>query len=129
MGEYLKSIPADSSLHVPSKAAAAATPRSATLYLDNCGGCHQAKGRGIPGVVPPLAGNGAVVGADPSNVINVILGGTSQHGNYVAMPAFAKQLSDAQIVEITNHLRTSWGNSAPANATAEAVSTLRAAAN
>ena len=129
MGEYLKSIPADSPLRTPPKAADVATQRSATLYLDNCGGCHQAKGRGIPGVVPPLAGNGAVVGADPSNVINVVLGGTPQHGKYVAMPPFAQQLSDAQIIEITNYVRTSWGNSAPANATAEAVSTLRAAAN
>ena len=128
MGEYLKSIPADSPLRTPPNAADVATQRSATLYLDNCGGCHQAKGRGIPGVVPPLAGNGAVVGADPSNVINVVLGGTPQHGKYVAMPPFA-QLSDAQIIEITNYVRTSWGNSAPANATAEAVSTLRAAAN
>jgi hypothetical protein len=33
----------------------------AVLYMDNCGGCHQATGRGIPGVFPPLAGNQRVL--------------------------------------------------------------------
>jgi len=125
MGEYLKSIPADSRLHTGVKQADPTAQQGATLYLDNCGGCHQAKGRGIAGVVPPLAGNGAVVASDPSNVINVVLGGSPKHGDYTAMPPFASSLSDAQIVQITNYLRTSWGNSAPANATTETVAKLR----
>ena len=125
MGEYLKSIPADSRLHMGLKQPDSAVHQNATLYLDNCGGCHMAKGRGVVGVVPPLAGNGAVVGTDPSNVINVVLGGSPQHGNYTAMPPFASRLSDVQITQITNYVRTSWGNSAPANATVETVAKLR----
>jgi mono/diheme cytochrome c family protein len=45
------------------------------------------------------------------------------------MPPFASSLSDAQIVQITNYLRTSWGNSALANATTETVAKLRVPAN
>jgi mono/diheme cytochrome c family protein len=128
MGEYLKSIPADSRLHTGIRPPAPATQQGATLYLDNCSGCHQAKGRGMAGVVPPLAGNGSVVAPDPSNVIHAVLGGSAQHGDYAAMPAFAQSLTDTQIAQVTNYLRSSWGNSAPPNASAEAVAKLRAAA-
>jgi mono/diheme cytochrome c family protein len=129
MGEYLKSIPADSRLHTGVKQADPTAQQGAALYVDNCGGCHQAEGRGIAGVVPPLAGNGSVVASDPSNVINVVLGGSPKHGDYAGMPPFASSLSDAQIVQITNYLRTSWGNSALANATTETVAKLRVPAN
>jgi mono/diheme cytochrome c family protein len=128
MGEYLKSIPADSRLHTGIKEVHAVAQQGAVLYLDNCGGCHQAKGRGIPGVVPPLLGNGAVNAPDPSNVIHVVLEGALPHGNYhVPMQSFSEKLTDGQIADIANYVRTSWGNAAPANATAKTVATLRLA--
>jgi mono/diheme cytochrome c family protein len=125
MSEYLKSIPAASRLRTVARQGDTGAQQGATLYLDNCGGCHQARGRGISGVVPPLAGNGSVVAADPSDVINVVLGGSPKHGDYTAMPPFATSLNDVQIAQITNYLRTSWGNSAQANATAASVAKLR----
>ncbi|MHB8743648.1 MAG: c-type cytochrome [Sulfuricaulis sp.] len=133
MGEYLKSLPPDSRLRTGVKPADPTRQRGATLYIDNCVGCHQANGRGIPGAVPPLAGNGAVVAPDPSNVINMVLRGMPQRGRYVRMPSFAPRLmpsfaphlTDAQIADIANYLRTSWGNAARANATAKAVAKLR----
>jgi mono/diheme cytochrome c family protein len=80
-------------------------------------------------VVPPLAGNGSVVAPNPADVINVVLVGMQPHGSdHGPMPSFALQLTDVQIAEITNYLRTSWGNLAPANATPEGVASLRVSA-
>ena len=95
------------------------------LYLDHCGGCHQSKGRGIPGIFPPLAGNGVVVAPEPADIIKVVLGGIPARNGYVAMPSFAGQLSDQEVADIANYLRTSWGNNAAANATPQAVMELR----
>jgi mono/diheme cytochrome c family protein len=30
------------------------------------------------------------------------------------MPPYAKQLSDQQVADVTNYIRNSWGNGAPA---------------
>ena len=125
MAEYLKSIPPESPLRTgrirpdPGRAAAA------KAYLDHCGGCHQAKGRGIPGVFPPLAGNGVVVAADPADILKVVLQGIPARNHRMRMPSFASRLSDAEIAALANYVRTSWGNMAAPNATAAAVGKLR----
>ena len=125
MGEYLKSIPPDSSLRTGPAAAPASRARGAALYMDHCSGCHQAKGRGIAGVFPPLAGNGAVIASDPANILKVVLAGIPAQNGYIPMPAFGDQLSNQEIADIANYVRTSWGNSAAANATPQAVAGLR----
>lgn len=127
MAEYLKAIPPNSSLRSGKPAPAASRLQGATLYMDHCGGCHQAKGRGVPSVFPPLAGNGAVIAPDPANILKVVLGGVPQRGGYIPMPAFAGQLDDQQIADIANYVRTSWGNTASPNSTAAMVAKLRAA--
>jgi mono/diheme cytochrome c family protein len=126
MGEYLKSLPARPRVRAAVAAVDPATHRGATLYLDNCIRCHMAKGRGLPGAVPALAGNGAVLAPDPADVIYAVLGGMRLQGRYhFPMPSYAANLNDLQVAEVVNYLRTSWGNQAPANATAEQVSKLR----
>jgi mono/diheme cytochrome c family protein len=125
MGEYLKSIPPDSSLRTGPAAAPASRARGAALYMDHCSGCHQAKGRGIAGVFPPLAGNGAVIASDPANILKVVLAGIPAQNGYIPMPAFGDQLSNQEIADIANYVRTSWGNSAAPNATPQAVAGLR----
>jgi mono/diheme cytochrome c family protein len=125
MAEYLKAIPPNSSLRTGKPAPDPTRVRGATLYMDNCGGCHQAKGRGIPGVFPPLAGNGAVIAPDPSNIIKVVLKGLPPRGAYIPMPALGSQLDDQQIADIANYVRTSWGNVAAPNSTAAMVAGLR----
>ena len=117
MAEYLKSIPANSSLRTGRKRPDPTQAQGAKLYLDNCAGCHQAQGRGIPNVFPPLAGNGVVLAPDPANIFKVVLGGIPAQGKFVPMPSFAAQLTDQQVAEIANYIRTSWGNSAAPNAT------------
>jgi len=129
MAEYLKSIPPDSRLRTGRPRPDPTVQRGAQLYTDNCSGCHQAQGRGIPGVFPPLAGNGVVVAADPNNILKVVDKGIPARAGFVAMPSFATQLTDQQVAEIANYVRTSWGNKAAPNATPEMVAKMRATQN
>ena len=124
MAEYLKSLPPKSARTRP-PLLEPVPPQAASLYITSCGGCHQAKGRGVPGVFPPLAANGMVVAPDPSNVINVVLQGIPAQNGYVPMPAFASQLSDQQVADVVNYVRTNWGNNAPSSATPEMVARQR----
>jgi len=126
MAEYLKSIPPESTLRTGRVRLDPTRQRGATLYLDHCSGCHQASGRGIPGVFPPLAGNGVAVAADPNNIIKVVDRGIPSRGGMIAMPAFATRLTDEEVADIANYVRTSWGNRAPPNATSAMVAKLRA---
>jgi mono/diheme cytochrome c family protein len=71
MATYLKDIPPNSTLRSGKPAPDPTRVAGATLYMDHCGGCHQAGGRGLPGVFPPLAGNGVVRASDPSNILKV----------------------------------------------------------
>jgi len=88
-----------------------------SLFTANCSACHQATGMGIPGAFPPLKGNAAVDAADPTLHIRTVLQGA--HGVIIggvkydsAMPPFAGQLSDADVADIVNYERSSWGNHA-----------------
>jgi mono/diheme cytochrome c family protein len=125
IGEYLKSLPPSSSLRSPRPQPPTERMQAAGLYLDLCSGCHQSGGRGIPGTFPPLAGNGVVVAPDPANILKVMLEGVPAQGKYVPMPSFADRLTDKGMADLANYVRTSWGNNAPANATAEMAARLR----
>ncbi len=125
IAEYLKSIPADSTLRTGRKALDVSRQAGAKLYVDNCAGCHQSQGRGVPNVFPPLAGNGVVLAADPANIFKVVLGGIPAQGKFSPMPSFAGVLTDEQITAIANYVRTSWGNNAPPNATPDNVAKVR----
>ena len=129
MAEYLKSIPPESRLRTGRKAVDPTRARGAALYMDNCGGCHQARGRGLPGVFPPLAGNGVVVASDPANILKVVDAGIPARGGFIPMPSFKDQLTDQQVADIANYIRTSWGNAAQPNVTPAMVANMRAAKN
>ena len=86
-----------------------------SLFTANCAACHQATGEGLPGAFPPLKGNPAVNDADPTQHIHVVLHGLQglNVGGTVypsAMPPFGTTLSDADIANIINYERSSWGN-------------------
>ena len=125
MAEYLKSVPADSTLRAGRQILYPERQHGASVYLSYCSGCHQADGKGVAGKFPPLAGNPVVSAQDPGNVFRVILGGIPQRPGYAAMPGFAAQLSNQQIADLVNYLRASWGNAAPANASVANIATLR----
>jgi mono/diheme cytochrome c family protein len=103
----------------------------ASVFSGHCAACHQATGQGLPGAFPPLAGSEFVLG-DAERVVRIVLrglsgpvtvGGLSFNG---AMPAWADQLSDAEIAVVLTYVRTSFGNTAPA-VTADVVAAQRAA--
>jgi cytochrome c oxidase cbb3-type subunit 2 len=85
------------------------------LYIANCSACHQASGEGLPGVFPPLKGSGVVNKDDAAKHIQVVLNGmqSARAGGVVyaaAMPPYAGALSDAEIADIIDYERSSWGN-------------------
>jgi mono/diheme cytochrome c family protein len=95
------------------------------VYEDNCSSCHQSNGKGMAGTVPALAGNGAVTAAEPYNVIMAMLEGFAPQGTWGAMGSFASTLSDDQIADVANYVRTAWGNNGIPNATPWSVGTWR----
>jgi cytochrome c oxidase cbb3-type subunit 2 len=107
-GRALGQIPkAEASSYDPAKGQA--------LYAANCSACHQAAGVGLPGAFPPLKGSNVVNKDDATKHIRIVLdgdqGGKVGGVTYAsAMPPFAGVLRDADIVDIINYERSSWGN-------------------
>jgi mono/diheme cytochrome c family protein len=103
----------------------------AQIYTAQCLACHQATGKGLPGVFPPLAGSDWVTGKD-ALAIQIVLHGTNgeiavEGTTYKgSMPTFKDKLDDAQIAAVLSHVRTSFGNSA-SKIDAAAVKTQREA--
>lgn len=86
-------------------------------FDNNCSGCHQRSGAGIPGGFPPLAGHAAEVFAQKGGayMVRVLLfglggtievNGTKYNGN---MPAW-DQLTDQEVAAVLDHVLTAWGN-------------------
>jgi mono/diheme cytochrome c family protein len=89
------------------------------IYGANCSACHGAKGVGLAGEFPPLAGNPMVTGS-ADNVIaavkNGLTGATTVNGKSYngAMPAWKGKLSNADIADVITYIRSAWGNEAGA---------------
>jgi len=88
------------------------------VFNANCVACHQASGKGLPGVFPPLDGSEWVNG-DSRVLANIVLHGITGEISVAgqtykgAMPAFA-QLGDAELAAVLSHVRSAWSNkSAP----------------
>lgn len=87
------------------------------LY-SNCMSCHQANGRGLPPVYPPLRGSEIVLG-DAETLVKIVMHGLEgkievdgQIYNQV-MPA-APLRTDEEIAAVLTYVRSAWGNSASA---------------
>jgi mono/diheme cytochrome c family protein len=122
---FLKSGPKQTSSVPDPVASSSELQHGQKLYLENCAKCHRDNGQGFPRVVPNLAANAAVTSAEPNNLINAVLNGLRGTGTYGTMPSFAGALSDQDVADIANHVRTDWGNHAPTNATPALVASLR----
>jgi mono/diheme cytochrome c family protein len=126
MAVFLKSLPAtaDQPTFAYTDAAAKSpqsTPGSAT-YMGACAACHGTDGKGQPPFMPPLAGNPAVLDANASSLINLVLNGAEPLvvkgvPDAYRMPQFRVQLTDAQIADVLSFVRGAWGNSASAVST------------
>jgi mono/diheme cytochrome c family protein len=89
------------------------------LYLDNCGACHFASGKGAPGIFPQIQGATIVNAQEPGGLIHTILAGaqlpsTAKAPSELAMPGFANRLSDEEVAQLATFVRQGWGNKAPA---------------
>src|SRR5579875_3580017 len=101
--------------------------RGRKAYATSCGACHQENGRGLPGLIPPIAA-GEPYTATPELTDKlaqrgfyrdgrIVLGSVDQHIDIVLggipgtpMPAFGPQLDDADIAAIVTYERNSFGN-------------------
>ncbi len=90
-----------------------------SIYRAVCQSCHMAEGQGAQGagMYPALAGNPKLA-ASSYPAYNVL------HGRK-GMPSFKHMLSDEQIAEVTNYVRTHLGNAYRDPISAEAVKALR----
>jgi cytochrome c oxidase cbb3-type subunit 2 len=108
-----ESAPASARLAAPGGGYDAA--KGAALFTANCSACHQANGEGLPGAFPSLKGDAAVNDDEATKQIQVVLRGLHDakvgglaYGS--AMPPFAGTLSDAEVADIVDYERSSWGN-------------------
>jgi len=106
-------------------------PLGARLYLDNCNACHMVDGKGAAGIFPALDGASMVTASDPAGLIEIILGGarmpsTEQRPADIAMPSFGWRLSDAEVAELVNFLRSSWSNKTSSSVSPGTVAKIRA---
>ena len=124
IARYLKSLPAVDATDTPHQydpAVADAlwngddSKRGAAVYIDNCAACHRTDGHGYTRVFPALAGNPVLLSDDPTSLIHIVLKGGTLPATHTApstftMPAFYWRLSDQEVADVVNFIRTSWGN-------------------
>jgi mono/diheme cytochrome c family protein len=123
---YLKAIPAKQEFSGSAATPTASKSPGAQAYLTYCSSCHQLNGEGVAGAIPALVGNGAVTAQGPEDVIRVVVGGLAAQAHYALMPALGADMSDQEIADVTNYVRTAWSNRAPATAGPGLVGKIRA---
>jgi mono/diheme cytochrome c family protein len=137
MAAFLKSLPATAPQaefaydDAATKALQSGKPQGtgATIYLGTCAPCHGMDGKGQAPFMPPLAGNPAVLDANPSSLINLVLNGADPLvvkgvPDAYRMPQFRIQLNDEAIADVLSFVRGAWGN-ATAGVTPAQVNKLR----
>ena len=101
------------------------------IYLNNCQGCHQQNGRGVPAAFPPVVGSEWVTGA-PETLVRILLQGLSGPVQVAgatfngAMPAWKDVLKDEEIAAVATYLRQ-WKPNAAGAVSGEQVASLRQA--
>jgi nicotinate dehydrogenase subunit B len=88
----------------------------ARLYQGACAVCHEVGGLPLFGSRPSLALNSNLHGAQPDNLIQVILHGIAKpaFSDLGYMPAFKDSMSDAQVAELVSFLRNQFAPDKPA---------------
>ncbi len=98
-------------------------------YAALCASCHGAQGEGRPHVAPALQGNATLKLSSPNNLLVAMLDGLeAQHFSKLesmqAMPGMPSFVSDQEVADLTNVLRTQWGG-VPSQVSAATVGKLR----
>ncbi|MEX0762429.1 MAG: cytochrome c [Dehalococcoidia bacterium] len=84
-----------------------------TVFLSNCGRCHQMDGKGFEPIYPNLAGNPIVTLHDAAPAIEIVLNGSG------GMPGFRDSLDPEELAQVISYIRNSWGNNASAVSSTE----------
>jgi mono/diheme cytochrome c family protein len=137
MAAFLKSLPATAQQaafvyrDAPAQELQSGKPQQpgAAVYLGFCAPCHRIDGKGQAPFMPPLAGNPAVLDANPSSLINLVLNGAEPLvakgvPDAYRMPQYRIQLNDEEIAQTLSFVRSGWGNDA-APVTTDDVKKLR----
>lgn len=104
--------------------------RGERVYRTLCLACHLPDGKGMAGVVPPLAGADYMT-ADRARTVRIVLkglqgpvtvNGTAYQG---LMPGLENVLTDAQVADVLTYVFNRWGNSGEAFAP-DHIASLRA---
>ncbi|MBL9199271.1 MAG: c-type cytochrome [Opitutaceae bacterium] len=88
-----------------------------TLFAAVCSACHQANGRGLEGLAPPLLDSEWVLGT-PERTVRIVLNGVRGPITVLGkvhtgdMPGFGAALNDEQIASILTYVRREWGHTA-----------------
>jgi len=92
------------------------------LYQRNCVSCHGSNGQAKK---TSLVGNAAASAHTPYVINLALLDGVKPQGKADGMESFAKSLDDQQIADVTNYVRTAWGNHGEPNSTPWTVGSWR----
>ncbi len=95
-------------------------PTGEAMYRRVCAGCHMPKGEGVStgaGFYPALAANPKLEAA--GYPVYILLNGMN------GMPPVGRMMTDEQVAEVVNYVRTHFGNSYADRVTAEEVKALR----
>jgi cytochrome c oxidase subunit 2 len=79
--------------------------RGEKVYGANCVACHQADGKGLPGVFPAISGSPVARGPIAAHLALVMHGRPG-----TPMAAFAAQLDDADLAAVVTYQRNAWAN-------------------
>ncbi|MBS0609076.1 MAG: cytochrome c [Proteobacteria bacterium] len=118
MAVYLRSLPQQDNPAPPAaKPSATVMEKGQGLYKQQCAQCHGERGEGHQGAFPALAGNRAVLMADTTNLVQVVLQGgyapaTAGNPRPYGMPPFMQSLHDEEIAAVLSYIRNAWGNEA-----------------
>ena len=78
------------------------------VYIAHCVSCHQADGKGIPGVYPPLVKPDIIRESQTIRAIGLIKNGSGYSGGMNPL-----SLTTTEITDVLNYIQNSWGNMAP----------------
>ncbi len=119
MALYLRSLPQQDKPPPPTaKPTATQLEQGQKIYGQQCVDCHGEQGQGRRAAFPALASNRAVMLADTTNLVRVLLQGgylpaTAGNPRPYGMPPFAQSLKDDEIAAVLSYIRNAWGNAAP----------------
>ena len=85
------------------------------LYVQTCGACHGADGKGRQGIAPTLLNNGIIMHKDPYDTIAVTIRGLTpnyinQKTDFMPMSSFNTVLDDADLAQLITFVRQKLGD-------------------